>query len=322
MGLSLSLLRCVVPVSFLLHEVLLALLVQLVDRGKVVVRSSITFNINSHVFEHFELVSIRLEFKHLGLMLLVEPRHRVLLWLGLGVAEISAVVRLLEKRDVVLVVEILKSAMHVIGRPFIVLVIVLTGTLYKNAIISSDVDYAVRVDVCLELWIVQLCEFLRVHFFFLNGLLFAVFVEYWGLLRGLLRNDVENTTGGLVTSGVSIQYVASVLAVILAKPPPECFIEKVSRDFLFLRVLLEELNNFLFDIENHEVVRFLSLIIFIDRHEFVKLLLELVSVVNWLFFIFCCGGLWFLPSNLFIIIVFIANGGFHLCFPFWRWFVI
>lgn len=52
---------------------LLSFIVKTLHRAKIVVRAAVSFYINSHAFENFKLVSVKVDFENLSLVLLEEP---------------------------------------------------------------------------------------------------------------------------------------------------------------------------------------------------------------------------------------------------------
>ena len=116
--------------------------------------------------------------------------------------------------------------------------------------------------------------------------LFAVFVELFLLGRGLLRCDKEDLERCLVTSGVAIEDVASVLAVVLTETPPECFTHHLCWNLLVVRVTVEILVNLLLKAQKFKIViRFC--LIFGKLRELLLVDLLAIGSGSTAFFTFC-----------------------------------
>lgn len=95
-------------------------MVELVNSRQVVVRTAISFDVDPHIFKHLPFVSISEELEHFCFVLLVEPCHWILLRRCFGVAEIWPVVGLLEQRNVVLIVEVKQTPVHILAGPLVI----------------------------------------------------------------------------------------------------------------------------------------------------------------------------------------------------------
>ena len=55
---------------------LLSFVVKTLHRAKIVIGTAVSFYINSHAFENFELVSVKVDLENLSLVLLEKPCQR------------------------------------------------------------------------------------------------------------------------------------------------------------------------------------------------------------------------------------------------------
>lgn len=180
-----------------------------------------TFGVHTHALEHLKLVPVALNFVHFRLVLLEEARKRINCLLGLGVSEVLSIICDGIKVKVVIFFVTSESALQVVAVP---LNIVFFGQVLCSfsdvVVLTADVNERIGVDVLLEFWFHQVCNFLLVNFFWFFEL--SVFVVYWlGLLRGGRGNN-ENLLCSFVADWVAVKDVTSVLAVVLTKSPSKC----------------------------------------------------------------------------------------------------
>ncbi len=109
------------------------------------------------------------------------------------------------------------------------------NSLSEIAIITSNHNHTVRIDILLELWHKQFCHLFFINFF--GRFFFTILINHWLWLFRPLWSNIENTLSGFITKRETIKNIASVLAVILIKSPSESFKDKFLRNLL-IRILL------------------------------------------------------------------------------------
>jgi len=144
--------------------------------------------------------------------------------LCLRVAQHRVIVRIDEQIDVVGIAVLEQAAFQRLIIPLlIVLSFELGSSLAQVVVTAAQQNDRIGVDVLLELGGVlfgELFGVLRLLLVFIGNLI-SFLIDLLLLWLGLLRGDEEDLEGCRVANGVTIEDVASILAVVLAQPPAE-----------------------------------------------------------------------------------------------------
>jgi hypothetical protein len=169
---------------------LFSFLIQTLDRGKVVVGTTVSFNVHAHGFNHFELIAVAVNLKDLSLVFLEEPGDWEHELLSVWQTDIWIIVGNFEQTQIVGVMPLFKSANQVLWIPFSVSFLWQIFTEGLDVIVvTSHKDYAVGVDVLLELRLHHFSKCLFVDWVFFCWHLFALFIDGGRLFLWRLRNN-------------------------------------------------------------------------------------------------------------------------------------
>jgi len=129
-----------------------ALLVQRGHGAEVVVRTAVTFNVDSHAFKHFKNMTISVNFENLSFVFLVEAGYRQEITLVRRETKIGVGIGFNEQGKVVSFVKLVEASLKVFKIPLVVSSSLhLASSLVQELVAAADVNHAVRVDVLLEL---------------------------------------------------------------------------------------------------------------------------------------------------------------------------